>query len=519
MERLFNHKLEPIQERLDQVEERAHRERMPQSPPRRRGRQRALEEEWTEPSDAESDRKFDLEAYLEWEKKIELVFECHNYSESKKVKIAAIEFSDYAMVWWDQLTTSRRRNGERPINTWAEMKALMHKRFIPTYYHRELYQKLQHFIQGNHSMDDYYKEMEIAMIRANIEEDRETTMAIFLAGLNKDIANVVELQHYVEIEEMVHMAIKNQGPSKNASASEAKEPIMPAKTTKPLAETSKGKAIDNNKNQTRDIKCFKCLERGHIVCSLVINGGSCTNVASTLLVEKLSLPTTKHPRPYKLQWLNEGVELRVTKQASISFTIRKYQDQVLCDVVSIYGGHLLLRRPWQFDRRVKHDGFTYQYSFKHNGKNITLAPLSLQQVLEDQQSLKHSVEQWREKERNNDSKEKKEEKSREKDKNCEKNKSGEKEKESERKMNEKKKDVLINRCLHISSSFQFVEEVKDNWPLLSLNVQNLIRLSDLVCSGRVILVPHDYLNEYLWSFGALMSNVTTKGLVSLNALL
>ncbi|KAA3461780.1 KH domain-containing protein isoform X1 [Gossypium australe] len=40
----------------------------------------------------------DPEAYLEWEKKIELVFECHNYSELKKVKLAAIEFSDYAMI-------------------------------------------------------------------------------------------------------------------------------------------------------------------------------------------------------------------------------------------------------------------------------------------------------------------------------------------------------------------------------------------------------------------------------------
>ena len=37
------------------------------------------------------------------------------------------------------------------------------------------------------------------------------------------------------------------------------------------------------------------------VCSLIIDGGSCTNVASTTMVERLGLPTTKHPRPYKLQ--------------------------------------------------------------------------------------------------------------------------------------------------------------------------------------------------------------------------
>ena len=54
----------------------------------------------------------------------------------------------------------------------------------------------------------YYKEMKIAMIRANVEEDREATMAQFLNGLNREIADKVELQHYAEIEEMVHKAIK-----------------------------------------------------------------------------------------------------------------------------------------------------------------------------------------------------------------------------------------------------------------------------------------------------------------------
>ena len=43
--------------------------------------------------------KNDPEAYLEWERKVELVFDCHDYSENKKVKLAVIEFSDYAIVW------------------------------------------------------------------------------------------------------------------------------------------------------------------------------------------------------------------------------------------------------------------------------------------------------------------------------------------------------------------------------------------------------------------------------------
>ena len=50
--------------------------------------------------------------------------------------------------------------------------------------------------------------MEITIIRANVIEDREATLTRFLNGLNRDIANVVELQHYMELEDMVHMATK-----------------------------------------------------------------------------------------------------------------------------------------------------------------------------------------------------------------------------------------------------------------------------------------------------------------------
>ena len=88
---------------------------------------------------------------------------------------------------------NRRRNYERPIETWEEMKTTMRRRFVPSHYYRDLYQKLQSLTQGYKSMDDYHKEMEIVMIRANVEEDREATMARFLNGLNRDIANVVEL--------------------------------------------------------------------------------------------------------------------------------------------------------------------------------------------------------------------------------------------------------------------------------------------------------------------------------------
>ena len=76
----------------------------------------------------------DPEVYLEWEKKIDLVFDCHNYSEEKNVKLAVIELTDYAIIWWDQLVTNRRRNNERPVETWGELKAIMRRRFVPSHF-------------------------------------------------------------------------------------------------------------------------------------------------------------------------------------------------------------------------------------------------------------------------------------------------------------------------------------------------------------------------------------------------
>jgi hypothetical protein len=45
------------------------------------------------------------------------------------------------------------------------------------------------------------------------------------------------------------------------------------------------------------------------ICGMIIDGENCTIVASTTIVEKLNLPTLKHPKPYKLQWLNDCGEV------------------------------------------------------------------------------------------------------------------------------------------------------------------------------------------------------------------
>lgn len=123
------------------------------------------------------------------------------------------------------------------------------------------------------------------------------------------------------------------------------------------------------------------------VCSLIIDGGSCTNVTSKYLVDKLGLQKTKHPRPYRLKWLNDEAELRISEQVTIPFTIGKYTDHVVCDVVPMQAGHLLLGRPWQFDKETLHNGRTNYYTFSHNNKKHTLALLTPQEVNEMQMAM------------------------------------------------------------------------------------------------------------------------------------
>ena len=358
------------------------------------------------------------------------------------------------------------------------------------------------------SYDEYYKEMEMAMIRANVEEDREATMARFLNGLNREIANTIEIHHYVELEDLVHMAIKverqlkrggtrprpapqtssavpwrSSYPKKEESSSTSKAKIEPKIATPNT--TSQGKSAPTS-SRSSEIKCFKCQGRGHIasqcpnkrvmvirdngefesedeadcddmppledasmgdeefgaeygemlglvarralslqvreekevqrenifhtrchvkdkVCSVIVDGGSCTNVASTSMVEKLGLTTLRHPHPYKLQWLNDSGEVRVTKQVVVPFRIGKYEDEVLCDVVPMQAGHLLLGRPWQYDRRVQHDAFTNKYSFMFNHRTITLVPMTPKQVYEDQVRLQKLSDQKNLSEQKNES--------------------------------------------------------------------------------------------------------------------
>ncbi|XP_071704931.1 uncharacterized protein [Rutidosis leptorrhynchoides] len=124
------------------------------------------------------------------------------------------------------------------------------------------------------------------------------------------------------------------------------------------------------------------------ICNLIIDGGSCENVVSTEMVTKLGLKSEEHPEPYKLTWLKKGSHVTVNKRCLVKFSIgKRYTDEIWCEVIPMDACHILLGRPWQFDRKTKHDGYRNTYSFTKDGVHITLAPLDVRSVKEDDSSF------------------------------------------------------------------------------------------------------------------------------------
>ena len=111
-------------------------------------------------------------------------------------------------------------------------------------------------------------------------------------------------------------------------------------------------------------------------------------MASDTLVNKLGLVTRHLSCPFRLEWLNEAGEQYVKEQVTVPLSIGRYEDEVVFNVLPMDACHVLLGRPWQFDKKAVHDGFTNRHSFDHKGKKITLVPLSPSEVHQDQVQLK-----------------------------------------------------------------------------------------------------------------------------------
>ncbi|GKC38100.1 gag-pol polyprotein-like protein, partial [Tanacetum coccineum] len=156
----------------------------------------------------EFDRKIQLDEFLDWLHTVEKVFDFKEVSEDRKVKLVAIKLQKHAGLWWENLKMRRVREGRKTIRTWEKMKRELKRRFLPEIYRQDSFLKFHNLKQQDKSAEEYTSEFDHLMIKYDIVEPKEQTIAHYLGGLRSEISNVVQLQPYWTYVDVCKLAVK-----------------------------------------------------------------------------------------------------------------------------------------------------------------------------------------------------------------------------------------------------------------------------------------------------------------------
>jgi hypothetical protein len=191
--------------------------------------------------------------------------------------------------------------------TWIALKRVMQATFVPSYYACDLINKLQQLKQGARSVEEYYQELQIGMLRCNLEERQDAAMARFFAGLNHEIQDILDYKDYTNITCLFHFACKaerevqghhasaktifsagrtnlwqhNNGrttppspspsrvaPSTSNNSSKPRVAATNSATRTPSATKSTPPPDESaaSSSRVRDIQCHRCKGFGHVMC-------------------------------------------------------------------------------------------------------------------------------------------------------------------------------------------------------------------------------------------------------------
>ncbi|RDX90946.1 hypothetical protein CR513_27136, partial [Mucuna pruriens] len=159
----------------------------------------------------------------------------------------------YVLIWWNE-TALQIKGMRRPsIKSWEELKREMREIFVPLYYKRHLFVKLQKMYQGCRCVKEYFK-----IWKAQIVESQKATMVRFLHGLNRDIQDIVELHDYTLISKIFHQASKVEH---NLGGME-KSPTLPQSPTRRIRKGENRNSLEGTKFVRRGVHPSKATKKG-----------------------------------------------------------------------------------------------------------------------------------------------------------------------------------------------------------------------------------------------------------------
>jgi len=65
------------------------------------------------------------------------------------------------MYWWKSIDRERRINNVPQVQYWNDLKSALRRMKIPSYYHREVMDKLQRLHQNNKRVEQYRQKIEL----------------------------------------------------------------------------------------------------------------------------------------------------------------------------------------------------------------------------------------------------------------------------------------------------------------------------------------------------------------------
>ncbi|XP_072088087.1 uncharacterized protein [Arachis hypogaea] len=153
----------------------------------------------------EFDGRLQPDDFIDWLCTVGRVFELKDIPNDKRVKLVAIKLKKHVSVWWENLKRQREREGRRKIKTWDKMCRELKHKFLPEHYRQDTFIKFHNLKQKLLSVEEYTIDFEELLMKCDIQEPEEQTIARYFGGLNTEVSNVIQLQPYWTLDDVIRL--------------------------------------------------------------------------------------------------------------------------------------------------------------------------------------------------------------------------------------------------------------------------------------------------------------------------